>query len=175
MDKIERAKIIAVKLEEVLHDNAMEAHLRRQEETKRMLEHPDIKKILKQYDANRKALNTMADDLKKVVDGLNTTLEKRKTLDQTTAKMHVKTGVDSYPYKVDEPSVYITYTTKRNGWEETVSNCAPNKPIIPHSEVMTQLTRHRNSNNPRVRLVVNEAFHLLLEDDAERMTKFLDL
>lgn len=176
MDKKERARIIAVKLEEVLHDINMEKYKELQAQKERILKDPELEKLLKQYDANRKALNTMADNLDEVAEMMTERLIKENAKDSIVFTINFHSGIDRYDHRIGEPSLSASMSKRHpNGYMESINEGEPTRLIISSTDVVTELTRHRNTDNQRLRKIVNEAFHLLLEDDADRMTKFLQL
>jgi len=162
MDKVERARIIAVKMEELLTEEQMKDWERKKKALEKWFsEQPEVKKMFKQYCANKAALKTMREKIDAYVEALS----KRLPPD---AELRFYDGRDN-----STPTLDVNLMTTHRGYRDAGQ---PPGPIqIAHSEVVTVLTKHRNSDNPRIRKAVEEGLHLMLEDDMKRMQKFLNL
>lgn len=155
MDKKERAKIIAVKLEEVLERVTTEKQANAEKLVEELIKTTGFKNITNEKDN----LDMKRDALEKQLDAIRATIY--ATPELKGMNLHISTNKN---YDDKKTNISISFN----------HNCCGN-PAIVSSDVMTHLTRYRNTEDKVLAKVVKEAFALLLEDDAERMAKFLEL
>ena len=170
MDKVERAKIIAVKMEEVLTEERTRELKEKFDIARAAAESAELMAAVKQYNANAKALETMRNNLETIVKKADERLRPKDGKRTMSISLNATRLGKHYNAQV-VPVIYDNI----NGYTQTFTSTDIAPVQIAHGDVVAVLTRNRNTENPRIRKIVNEAFHLLLEDDAPRMQKFLNL
>lgn len=161
MDKKERSRIVAVKLEEVLIEEWKKENDEVQAKAQAWLDTTTLQSERKQANAMIKAAKTAIKNLELKISEADEFLKEQG--ESFNVSMYV-------PYDHQEELNEISLSNRSEA-----RNRGNEKPVIQHQEIITELTRRRNSPNARIRRIVDEGYHLLLEDDTDRMQKFLAL
>ena len=160
MDKKSRERVVAVKVNEVIAEESKKLNELNKVELEKHTGTDEYKKLeekVKQYNAMKKAATTFKEALEEQIDILNA--DKKRP-------MHMNFHKPGYGN--NNPDEYEIKASLRE--PKKLNSSGTN-----HNDIVTDLTKMRDHENPRIKTVAQEGWKLVLEDDAELLQAFLNL
>ena len=155
MDKKERGRIIAVKLQEVLEAEKERKDAENAKETAKLIQSNNFLGEMIKMDLQLERMTKARDTYRK------------------ECKAYAKDIVEHFKNKT--VPFKLNYSTYGSYYGTDISPKTISVPTIEHNNILTDLMSLRSSENERIREVVKAGMNLILNDDMEAMEKFMEM